>query len=191
MIITEGQPGEVVYIVLSGTLKVFSGRPDGTEVIISIVGAGDLVGEMSLVDSIGRSASVVTLEPSILLWMHRTAFQDCLINMNRFAVNLVRIMAGRLRLNTEHIQTLAALDVNGRVARQILAFADKYGQQISENNVRISIRLTQGDMADLVGASRKRVNQVMVALKRQGLVSIDEEYRITVHNRAELAKICC
>lgn len=190
MIITEGQPGEVVYVVLSGTLKVFNIQPDGTEVIISIMGAGDTVGEMSLVDSVGRSASVITLEPSVLLWMHRTAFQECLATMNTFAQNLIRIMTSRLRLNTEHIQTLASLDVNGRVARQLLAFADKYGQPDEKGDVQIQIRLTQSDIADLVGASRKRVNQVIVALKHQELISIDDDYRITLHDRKKLAKIC-
>ena len=190
MLITEGQPGEVVYVILSGTVKVFSVQPDGNEVIISIVGPGDTVGEMSLVDSVGRSASVVTLEPSTLLWMHRTAFQEALETMNAFARNLVYILNSRLRLSNEQIQTLASLDVNGRVARQLLAFADKYGQCAENGDEHIRLRLTQSDIADLVGASRKRVNQVIVAFKRQELISIDDDYRITIHNRDKLARYC-
>jgi len=110
--------------------------------------------------------------------------------MNSFARNLVYILNSRLRLSNEQIQTLASLDVNGRVARQLLAFADKYGQCDEDGIEQIHLRLTQSDIADLVGASRKRVNQVIVAFKRQELISIDDDYRITIHNREKLAHYC-
>jgi CRP/FNR family cyclic AMP-dependent transcriptional regulator len=88
------------------------------------------------------------------------------------------------------VQALATLDVYGRVARQLLAFAEKYGESGSDGQTFIPIRLTQKDIADLVGASRKRVNQVMVSFKNQGLISVDANGRITVHNREGLAHFC-
>ncbi|RPJ00058.1 MAG: helix-turn-helix domain-containing protein [Chloroflexi bacterium] len=90
----------------------------------------------------------------------------------------------------ELVQALAALDVYGRVARQLLAFADKHGEPEPDGSVRILIKLTQKDIADLVGASRKRVNQVMVSFKHQGLISVDADGRITIHRRDGLAKYC-
>jgi CRP/FNR family cyclic AMP-dependent transcriptional regulator len=184
------QPGEVVYVVLEGTLKIFVQQSDGTEVILAILGPGDTVGEMSLVDSAGRSANVITLEKSTLLWLDRTTFQECLQTMPAITYNLVQIMSNRLRLANEQIQALASLDVYGRVARQFLAFAQQYGRPADDDHTLIPIRLTQSDIADLVGASRERINQVMVSYKRQKYISVDRRYRITVHNKAALAERC-
>ncbi len=187
-IITAEQPGEVVYIILEGTVKIHIEQADGRDVTLSILGRGDTVGEMSMIDSSGRSASAVTLEDSLLLWMDKAAFQECLREVPQISQNLVRILAGRVRLANELIQALATLDVYGRVARQLLAFAEKYGEAAGDE-VRIPIRLTQGDVAELVGASRKRVNQVMVAFKGQSLIA-EAEGKITVKDRAGLAKYC-
>jgi CRP/FNR family cyclic AMP-dependent transcriptional regulator len=184
------QPGEVIYIVLEGTLKIFTQRLDGTEVILAILGPGDTVGEMSLVDSAGRSANVVTLEKSSLLWMDRDTFIECLNTMHTISINLVSILSKRLRLANEQIQSLATLDVYGRVARQLLAFAEQYGKPDADDNVLIPIRLTQSDIGDLVGASRERINQVIVNYKRNKYISVDRRYRITVHNSAALANRC-
>lgn len=189
-IITAEQPGEVVYIILTGTVKIHVEQADGRDVTLAILGRGDTVGEMSLLDSAGRSASALTLEDSLLLWMDRDAFQDCLRTLPPVSANLVRILSGRVRLANELIQALATLDVTGRVARQLLAFADKYGEAAADGDVLIPIRLSQGDIAELVGASRKRVNQAMVLFREQGLVSLNQNGRITVHDRSGLAKFC-
>jgi CRP/FNR family cyclic AMP-dependent transcriptional regulator len=188
-IITAEQPGEVVYIILSGTVKIHVEQADGTDVIIAILGAGDTVGEMSMVDSASRSANVITQEETTLLWMDRSAFQECLRTLPAITYNLVSILSGRLRLANEQIQALATLDVYGRVARQILAFAQRYGKQATNGNIVIPIRLTQSDLAGLVGASRERVNQVIVSYKRRKIISVDQNYRITLHNRETLAKL--
>ena len=186
------QPGEVIYIVIDGTLKIFTEQLDGTEVILAILGPGDTVGEMSLVDSAGRSANVVTLEKSMLLWMDRSTFQQCLETMPTVTYNLMHIFSDRLRLANEQIQSLATLDIYGRVARQLLAFANQYGQPSPENetDILIPIRLTQSDIADMVGASRERINQVVVSYKRSNYISIDRRYRITVRNKEALAERC-
>jgi CRP/FNR family cyclic AMP-dependent transcriptional regulator len=97
-------------------------------------------------------------------------------------------MGTRLRMNNELIQALATLDVYGRVARQLLAFADRYGSGNESGTVLIPIHLTQSDIADLVGASRKRVNQVMVFFREQELISINASGKLVVLNRAGLAK---
>lgn len=189
-IITAEQPGEVVYVILRGAVKIFQDQADGRRVILALLGPGDIVGEMSLIDSAGRSASVVTIEDSHLLWMERSAFQHCLETIPRMNANLVRILSLRVRLANEHIQALASLNVYGRLARQFLAFAEKYGQTGDSGEILIPIRLTQSDLAELVGASRKRVNQVMVSFKKQALVSVDADGYIRVHNRTGLARLC-
>jgi CRP/FNR family transcriptional regulator, cyclic AMP receptor protein len=186
-VIVTGPPGEVVFIILSGTMKVYIPQPDGTDVIVSILGPGDPVGEMSVVDQAGRSANVITLEKSTVLWMNRNDFQEALLTMPPLSQNLLRVLSSRLRYSTAHIQSLAALDVNKRVVRQLLAFAERYGHKNDRNEILIPIRLTQGDMAELVGASRKRVNQAMVVLKRKGWIAIDGDYHIILVDAVALA----
>jgi len=187
--ITAKQPGEVVYVVLEGTVKILIEQMDGREVILAFLGAGDTVGEMSLVDSSGRSANVMTMEKCTLLWMDRATFQDLLRNVPEFAQNLVKLLAGRLRMANEQIQSLSSLDVAGRLARQILAFAERYGRP-DEGGTRIPLRLTQSDLAELVGASRERVNQVMVEFRQKGYLSVDSTHRILVEKHADLARFC-
>lgn len=183
------QPGEAVYIVLSGTLKVHTEQADGRDVILSILGSGDTIGEMSLIDSVGRSASVTTLENSLLLWMGKETFNQLIDEFPTVTRNLVKILSARVRLSDQLIQALATLDVYGRVARQVLAFGEKYGRQ-TKDGLQIRIAFTQGDMADLVGASRKRVNQVMVSFKEQELLCTDSEGRIVILDSEGLAKYC-
>jgi CRP/FNR family cyclic AMP-dependent transcriptional regulator len=187
-VLTIEQPGEAVYIILHGTVKIHIEQGE-RDVIISILGAGDLLGEMSLIDSIGRSASAVTLENSLMLWMDKITFNYILDNFHPVARNLVKILSSRVRLLDQLIQALATLDVNGRVARQLLAFAEKFGRQ-KDGATQIRIVLTQGDIADLVGASRKRVNQTMVLFKEQGLIDTNAEGRIAIRDGEGLAKFC-
>jgi CRP/FNR family transcriptional regulator, cyclic AMP receptor protein len=189
-IITAEQPGEVVYVILRGAVKIYQDQADGRRVILALLGPGDIVGEMSLIDSAGRSANVISIEDSHLLWMERRAFQHCLETIPEMNANLVKILSRRVRLANEQIQALASLDVYGRVARQFLAFAEKYGETSDCGDILIPIRLTQSDLAELVGASRKRVNQVMVSFKRQRLIKVDGDGYITVQNRKELARLC-
>ncbi len=187
--ITAEQPGEVVYVLLEGTVKILIEQLDGREVILAFLGAGDTVGEMSLVDSSGRSANVMTMEKCTFLWMDKKTFQDLLKNVPEFAQNLVKLLASRLRMANEQIQSLSSLDVAGRLARQLLAFAERYGHA-EEGGTRIPLRLTQTDLAELVGASRERVNQVMVDLRQKGHLSVDSSHRILLHRSDELARLC-
>src|SRR3990172_770348 len=187
-VMTIEQPGEAVYVILHGTVKIHVEQSE-RDVILSILGAGDLLGEMSLIDSVGRSASAVTLEDSLVLWMDKVTFSYMLDNFPPVARNLVKILSGRERLSDQLIQALATLDVHGRVARQLLAFAEKYGRE-KDGAVQIRIVLTQGDIADLVGASRKRVNQTMVLFREQGLIDTNAEGRIAIKDSEGLARFC-
>lgn len=185
-VMVSGAPGEVVYIILSGTVKVYAPQLDGTDVIVAILGPGDTVGELSIVDQAGRSASVVTLEDSQVMWMNQTDFQAALARMPVMAQNLMRILSNRVRSSTNQIQALAAMDVQHRLVRQLLTFAARYGQSGEDGMIFIPIRLTQNDLAELVGASRKRVNQASVNLKRSGWITIDADYHVTILDQPAL-----
>lgn len=186
-IITADEPGEAVYMILSGTAKLHVIRPDCTEVILAVLGPGEVVGEMSLADSLGRSADVSTLEESVLLWMHRSAFRTKLEEVPMLSRNLASLLSRRVRLTNAHLLSLAALDVPGRVASQLLALAREYGESTPEGT-RVPMRLTQSDLAGLAGASRVRVNQALGYIRKRGLISTDREGHFTVRDEDALAR---
>lgn len=179
--------GDAVYVVISGTLKVCRDQADGSGVILALLGPGATVGELSLLDNAGRSADVVAIESSALLAMGRGSFDACLQTMPALAHNLIRLLTHRLRLANAQIETLASQDVFGRVARQLLALTAAYGETLPHGGVHIPLRLTQSDLAELVGASRVRVNQVMVFYRDQGHLTVDKGHHITIHDAAALA----
>ena len=113
---TAEEPGEAVHALLGGAVKVHTSLPDGTEVILAVLGPGEVVGEMSVADSLGRSASVTTLEDSTFLWMDRKTFLSGIEEVPAIARNLVGVLSRRLRLADTHARALAALDVHGRIA---------------------------------------------------------------------------
>jgi CRP/FNR family cyclic AMP-dependent transcriptional regulator len=186
-VMNADQPGEAIYVILSGSAKVHTIRPDGTEVILAVLGPGEVVGEMSLADSLGHSASVTTLEESSFLWVDRVTFRSSIGKSPILAHNLAEILSRRLRLANAHLLSLATLDVPGRVASQLLALAKEYGEATPEG-VRIPIRLTQSDLAALVGASRVRVNQALAYFRTRGAISAEWDGRINVLDLEVLAR---
>lgn len=189
-LMTAEQPGEVVYFIASGTVKVHVEQADGRDVLIAILGPGEIVGELSLFAPHERSASVLTLEASKLLWTDAATFKNWLKTLPLLAFNLADILATRLRQANGQIQALAALDTESRVARQLVNFAEKYGQPGANHDVYIPIRLTQSDIAALVGATREHTNKILVSYKERGYISANQNYHLTVHNLQALANRC-
>ena len=184
-IVHQDDPGETLYVILKGIVKVSTTEPDGAEVFLAVLATGDIFGELSLIDSKFRSADVITQEETALVSIDRGAFEELMGNAT-FARNLLRILAIRNRRLNERIRAHCTLDVYGLVARQILEFARLYGKPQVDGSTIIPIRLTQSDIGDLVGASRERVNQVMKFFREKKCLSIDPTYRITVHKPDDL-----
>src|SRR5215213_11226650 len=188
-ILRAEQPGDVAYIVLDGTVKVQIDRPDGTSAILAILRAGEIAGEMSLIDHLGRSATVVAMEQTTLAWLTHTDFWNCLRSMPTMTYNLAGIHSWRLRLSNSHVVALATLDIEGRLAYQLLALSDEYGEAKPDSGCRIPFRLTQGDLAALVGASRVRVNQILVSWKQKEFLTVDGRHVVTLLNRRALLEM--
>jgi len=186
MILTATQPGEIAYIILDGTLKVSTLQSNGRELILALLGAGEIVGELALADRSGRSADVTALERATLVWIDRGSFAQLRRDIPGITENLLGLLARRLRLANAQLQAMATLDVHGRVARQLVALADALGEELPGGGVRIPLRITQSDLAALVGATRVRVNEVLVGFTRRRLIAVDGKHRITVHDREEL-----
>ena len=190
IIMSAEQVGEAVYLILEGTVKIHISRDDGPNVVIAILGPGDIVGEMSLIDDTRRCASVLALESSTLLSMDRNVFRRCLRTMPILSYNLACILTARLRIADAHIEALATCDVESRVARQLVAFTKRYGRATANGGLLIPIRITQSDIASMVGASRETVNKIIVSYKERKFISVDSDQRITINNQQALTKRC-
>lgn len=189
VLISAELPSAAIYFVLDGSVRVQVLRENGAEITLTLLGPGDVVGEMSLVHENGRSARVITRKETTLLWMERRAFERLLELSPHLARNLVHELSARLQSANERLLSIATLDVTGRVARLILELAERYGKPVPGEGVHIFFPVTQGEIAEMIAATRERVNQIMVRLKKSGVFSIDADCRITVHRPDVLADL--
>lgn len=179
MILFEDDPGDALYVVLSGRVKVVLVGEDGREVILSILSDGDFFGEMSLIDDEPRSAHVIAMESSNLLVLRRQDFHQCLEEAPRIAVSLLKGLTKRLRLADSKIGGLVLLDVTGRIARVLLELAD------DNDGAMIAKKLTHHMIAQMIGSSRETVSRTMRTLVEQDVISVSGK-NITVLDRKAL-----
>lgn len=169
----QGDPGNAVYIVESGTIRIYVHAEDGQEISVILYGAGDLFGEMSLLDQMPRSASAVAMERAVLWVMTGEDFYRHLHTSHQLALNVMLTLSTRLRETNESIKSLASLDVTRRIARKLLSLGIRHGVE-TEAGLLIKSRLTQGALASLISASRESTNRALRALQRKGLIDMRE-----------------
>ena len=166
VILFEDDPGDALYVVAQGQVKVVLIGEDGREVILSVLGPGEFFGEMALIDDEPRSAHVIAMEDSSLLVLRREDFQAILRQSPGIGVALLRELSRRLRRVDEKVGSLVLLDVNGRVAQLLLDLADEEGGE------RITRRLTHHTIAQMIGSSRETVSRTMRELVDKGFIHI-------------------
>lgn len=189
-LIAADDASDAVFIVLSGTVKICIDQAARDEVILALLGEGALIGEIGVVQSARRSANVITLEPARLLQMHHADFLRALERYPAMALNLSAILGQRLRVANGRLLAHAATSEYGRAARMILVLVQEHGIQQDDGSLRIPVRITQSDLANMIGAGRVWVNRAMTALKREGVLNIATNYHITVHDLAALERYC-
>jgi len=167
VILFEDDPGDALYVVAEGQVKVVLIGEDGREVILSVLGPGEFFGEMALIDDEPRSAHVIAMEDSSLLVLRREEFQGILRQSPGIAVALLRELSRRLRRVDEKVGSLVLLDVNGRVAQLLLDLADE-----EKDGARITRRLTHHTIAQMIGSSRETVSRTMRELVDKGLIHV-------------------
>ncbi len=177
VVLTEGEIGDSLYMIQTGKVKVFIGDEDGREIILKILGPGDFFGEMSMIDKQPRSASVTTLEASTFHILSHTAFEKCTDQAPRIANMVMRVLATRVREADRKIGTLALMDVYGRVASTLLELA-----VYSNGKLMVGEKLSQQDLANMVGASREMVNRILKDLSDRGFITVESK-SITIINR--------
>ncbi len=176
IILNEGDMGDSLFAIASGRVKVFIGDEDGREIILKILSAGDFFGEMSLIDREPRSASVAAIENTTLKVLSYQAFHDCLSRSPDIATAVMTALAKRLRDADRKISNLALMDVYGRVASTLLELAIS-----SDGKLVVGEKLSQQEIANMVGASREMVNRILKDLSDRGYISIESK-QITIHD---------
>ena len=167
VIINEGEVGDSLFVLLQGRVKVYSTDADGREITYNIVDAGDYFAEMWL-DGGPRSASVMTLEPSVCSVVSRNSLRDHLAEEPEFALELVSQVIRRARAATETARNMALLDVYGRV---IATLESQQGAASPENPITIT-QITHQQIASRVGASREMVSRLLKDLEKGGYIEL-------------------
>jgi len=179
VILFEDEPGDALYVVVTGLVKVVLIGEDGREVILSVLKEGDFFGEMSLIDDQPRSAHVIAMEDSSLVVLRREDFQHRIREAPGVALGMLKAMSRRLREADEKIGGLVLLDVNGRVAKLLLSMADE------NDGVQITRRVTHHTIAQMVGSSRETVSRTMRDLADRGYIEVTRKV-IAIRNRPAL-----
>jgi len=169
VIINEGDETDSLYLIISGKVKVVLSDEDGKEITISILEPNDYFGELALIDDEPRSARVVTMEQSQFCVINQSDFNNVLDNNPGLVRNLLKGLSKRLREANKNIESLALMDVYGRVARTLLQFAkpEEDGSKV------IREKLTQKDIASMVGASREMVSRIFKDLTTGGYITVE------------------
>jgi CRP/FNR family transcriptional regulator, cyclic AMP receptor protein len=177
-IVAEGEPSQSLYILLSGRAKVQRSDSEGKEVILAVLGPGECFGEMSLIDEAPRSASVITLESCDFMAINKDSFKALLAQSHDMAMQVMRGLVKRLRAADQKIETLALLDVYGRVARVLLDFSEQVGEERIVKN-----KLPRQEIAKMIGASREMVSRVMKGLESDGFIVAAAEGRLVLREK--------
>ena len=177
-IVAEGEPSQSLYVLLSGRAKVQRSDTEGKEVILSVLGSGECFGEMSLIDDAPRSASVITLESSDFISIAKDSFKSVLVSSPEISLRIMKGLVKRLREADKKIETLALLDVYGRVARVLLDFSEPVG-----NDRIVKNKLPRQEIAKMIGASREMVSRVMKGLENEGYITAMPEGKIMLREK--------
>lgn len=191
-IITMGQSNSGVYLLMEGAVKICiqqHGGDDYKEVILNVCGVGEVLGEMDALSGRGHSATVVTAAPSHFLWISTEDFRSRLSSLPGLNFSLNSILAERLQKLSARESAHAVLNLEGRLARQLLLLARDHGIH-SPQGIAIPLHLTQRDLASMVGSTRERVNQALSRFKKKGLVDADSNGRLRLCHPSVLGEYC-
>ena len=167
----EGDPGDRLYVVLDGKIKLTRAASDGRENLLSVLGPGEMFGELSLFDPRPRTASATALTDTRLAAVAHEALRPWLTGRPDVVMHLLRALAQRLRRTNDVMADLVFTDVPGRVARALLDLADRFGQPRGAG-VDVHHDLTQEELAQLVGASRETVNKALADFAGRGWLQV-------------------
>lgn len=173
-VVHQGDPARSLFAIVRGRLKVASSGPDGRDVVLGIMSEGEVFGEVALLDGGLRSATCTAMEPCELLAIDRMEFMALLEQSPAIAVKLLQVLGARVRRLSQRSEDTALLDVPSRLARVLLDLAERFGEKRGAPvpGIVITLKLSQQELGDMVGATRESVNKNLGDWTRQGLLEL-------------------
>jgi len=172
VILMEDEIGSALFIIINGKVKVSRLDETGREVILSILGPGEVFGEMSLLDGLKRSATVSALTDTEVLIIYRDDFLNLLNKHPQIAISLLRELTQRLRKADMQIKSLSLKDAEGRIGCVLIMLADDLGKMY-KGHVIVEGLPTQQDLANMAGTSRETVSRILSKFEKNGLIKIE------------------
>ncbi len=172
VILVEEELGQTLFIILRGTVKITRGSDEGREVIITMLKSGDFFGELSILDGKGRSASVVSMEESELLTLRRNDFLHLLEKYPQIGVEMLKVLADRIRRADAMIENLTLQDAVGRVGSTIIHVAEQTGYMRGPGMIIAKLPVQQ-DLANMAGTARETISRVMSVFEGKKLIERD------------------
>src|SRR5471032_817686 len=160
VLVYEGDPGDALFIVTAGNVAVTRVSNDGKETILSILKDGDFFGEMGVLDASPRSATIKALRDVEVAILARKEFLDLLVKSPHMSLSLVLALSARLRATNQAIQAAAYQDIRTRLASLLINLEKNFGEA-SEGGIRLTLRLTNQEMANMIGTTRETVNRML------------------------------
>lgn len=177
----QGDPGDALFVVDKGSVKVVLPSDEGAEpAIVAILGPGEFFGELAILDGAPHSATIVAVEPTETLVLHRDAFLSLIDSDAGLRRTLLASLAAEIRRLTGHVEDLHFLDLPGRLASRIVRLADSAGTRADDGTIRIAWPYTQSELAGMIGGSRQSVNRLLADLGDQGLVRQEREQLVVL-----------
>jgi CRP/FNR family transcriptional regulator, cyclic AMP receptor protein len=167
----KGDEGDGCYRVEEGLLKASVTEPGGGERILAVLGPGSIVGELSMIDGVPRSASITALRDSTLSFVSRAAFQAFGESRPELYRYLTTLLARRLRFTNDIVAATSFLSIKGRIARVLLSLAEEFGRDVGQGRVVIQQKVSQDDLAAMAGIARENVSRVLHDWTSHSLVS--------------------
>ena len=167
----EGGPGDRCYWVMTGALKIGVCSETGEERIFSLAGPGSVVGELSLLDKLPRSATVTAISDTKLTALKRDSLETYLRQNPNVAADLIAILVGRLRKTNEELAADSFLTVQARVARSILSLANQIGEPSGSDLVILPAKVPQSDIGAMAGVARESVSRTLSEWRRRGIIT--------------------
>jgi CRP-like cAMP-binding protein len=188
VVVHQGDEGNSVFSISAGFLKVAFSSPSGSHSTLTLMGPGEIFGELSLLDGGRRSATVTALTRCELIAIDRGPFLATLRAHPQVGIAVMEVVARRLRRLSERSDDLSGQPVGTRLAKQLLALAENHGYQLGPGRLRLGMKLSQRELGELIGATRESVNKQIGLWKDEGVVSDDDGY-VVVTNLALLRSI--
>jgi len=172
-VFSEGEQGDSVYIVVDGKVKLSRRAPDGRENMIAVMGPSDMFGELSVFDPGPRTATATAVTAARLALLRQADLRSWMSTRPELAEQLLRVVARRLRRTNDALADLIFTDVPGRVAKNLLLMAQRFGSRDADGVLRVTHDLTQEELAQLVGASRETVNKALADFAGRGWLRLE------------------